>query len=104
MRLIVTDDRIYMVHFHWDRSRPGHEECTAAIHFGPCSNKTRPCNTPDTGIGSVKRFVKDVFIKCVARREALTKAMRAAGIPRATRRLIWDRYYQISRVPKARRS
>lgn len=103
MQLRINSDTIYMVHFHWDRSKPGREVCSAAIHVGPCANKTRPCNTPGTGTGTVRRYVKDAFIKTVARRAALTQALANLGITRPTRRLIWDRYYQISRVPKARR-
>jgi hypothetical protein len=102
MRLQITDGQMYMVHFYWARV-PGREECTAAIHVGPCAHKTRPCETPDTGVATVKRFVKDLFLKSVARREALTRAIASLHVPRATRREIWHRYYQISRIPKARR-
>jgi hypothetical protein len=103
MRLITGANTEHVVHFYWDRM-PGREVCTATIHEGPCIVREHRCINVLAGAGSVRRFVKDLFIKSVARREALTKALRASGLPRPLRTRIWQEYYRISRVPKARRA
>lgn len=107
MRLVIAADNFYMVHFRFGialnyRGDECHL-CECTVHAGPCKEKARPCGT-ESSYGRALCSKQDVYVRAKGRALALTRALEAGTIARATRRLIWDRYFQISRKPKARRA
>jgi hypothetical protein len=102
MRLLI-DDHIYMIHFRVappsDVVKSRGVLCT--IHPGPCKEKARPCNTPESRIGTALCSVRDQFVRKTGKKIALTRAMDA--FPRELRAKLWHEY--LKRVsPKTKHS
>lgn len=107
MRLVIADNNIYMLHFRFGNAANYRGEechsCECTVHAGPCKLRERPCGT-ESAYGRALCAKADVYMRATGRALALTRALHQGAIPRPVRRLIWARYFTVSRKPKARRA
>lgn len=102
MQLTDASGQEYRVHFfHQPDPRPSKgrppfgliRSTWAALHAGPCAQKDRPCGTPGTVAGESRcRVDLEPFDRAVGRKQALGRAMAAAGLAKEVRAALWSDY------------
>ena len=88
--------RLAEYHVHFWHNPPRQTVCT--LHHGDCPplwNRTAlpRCSKIGAVEGIARCSVRDRFVRATGRKIALARAMKAQGIPRVERRVLWAVYF-----------